>query len=268
MQTVENEIETVHLYVVRENEPKPYTLPPLLCALLCLLGIAALTLYSAQHPYYEHQRLTVPAELLPPKTFRAVAPIIPTGIKTYPATTAHGILTVTNGSVIAQTLPAGLTFISNTGITVITDEAVFVPAGDANGYGWAQVRAHAVESGQRGNLPSYSINSVVGSSIYVRNTSSLSGGRDSYSVTYVRPRDMQTALLQARGILLSKSYGLHYPCVEDQSADRHHMIVAWHCQFIKYTLPPYMHVANVQLLGKQLVLSVWYIPRIQYVRAK
>ncbi len=79
MQTVQDEVETIHLYVVRECEKKPYTLLPLLGALLCLLGIAATTFYSAQHPYYEHQWLSVPAELLPPKTFRAEAPIIPTG---------------------------------------------------------------------------------------------------------------------------------------------------------------------------------------------
>src|SRR6266566_4805870 len=78
MQTVQDEVETIHLYVVRECEKKPYTLLPLLGALLCLLGIAATTFYSAQHPYYEHQWLSVPAELLPPKTFRAEAPIIPT----------------------------------------------------------------------------------------------------------------------------------------------------------------------------------------------
>ena len=52
MQTVEDPpIETIHLYVVREEEKKPYTLLPLLCAFACLLGIVAITLYSAQHPY-------------------------------------------------------------------------------------------------------------------------------------------------------------------------------------------------------------------------
>src|SRR6266699_1271581 len=107
MQTGQDEVETIHLYVVRECEKKPYTLLPLLGALLCLLGIAATTFYSAQHPYYEHQWLSVPAELLPPKTFRAEAPIIPTGVHTSSATIAHGTLTITNGSVISQTLLAG-----------------------------------------------------------------------------------------------------------------------------------------------------------------
>src|SRR5438270_3808493 len=127
MQTVENEVETVHLYVVREHEKKPYTLFPLLCALLCLVAIAALTLYSAEHPYYEHGRLTVPAQLLPLQTFKASAPVIPTGVQFYPATYAHGVLTFTNGSVIGQNVREGFTIDG-----VVTDQTVYVPAGNAD----------------------------------------------------------------------------------------------------------------------------------------
>src|SRR6266568_5834201 len=112
MRVVDDTIETIHLYVVREEEKRPYTVFPLLCALACLLGIVAVTVYSAQHPYYEHEQLAVPAEVLPPQTFTVTQPVIPTGVKTYPATTAEGMLTITNGSVIAQTLPAGLIFVS------------------------------------------------------------------------------------------------------------------------------------------------------------
>src|SRR5947209_6149676 len=98
MQALDEEMETIHLYVVREREKRPYTALTLFCAFLCLLGIAVLTLYSAEHPYYEHERLRVPAILLPLKVFSAEAPIIPTGVKTYPATYAHGFLTFSNGS--------------------------------------------------------------------------------------------------------------------------------------------------------------------------
>ena len=82
---------------------------PSFLAACCLLGIVAVTWYSALHPYYEHKRLTVPAQFLPLKVFRAEAPIIPTGIKTYPATYAHGFLTFSNGSIIGQSVPAGFT---------------------------------------------------------------------------------------------------------------------------------------------------------------
>src|SRR6266516_4675360 len=201
MQTVQDEVETIHLYVVRECEKKPYTLLPLLGALLCLLGIAATTFYSAQHPYYEHQWLSVPAELLPPKTFRAEAPIIPTGVHTYSATTAQGTLTITNGSVISQTLPAGLTFISNSGVSIMTDTAVFVPAGNASSYGFATVAARALISGQQGNIPSYAIDQVEGTSLYIRNLSAFSGGRDAYSVTFITSNDRAVAFSKIRNIL-------------------------------------------------------------------
>src|SRR5437870_2074049 len=110
MYSVDDKLETIHLYVVREEEKRPYTAFPLFCALLCLVGMAAVTFYSAQHPYYEHERLTVPAQYLPLKVFKGEAPIIPTGVKTYPATYAAGTLTLTNGSVLSETLPSGIIF--------------------------------------------------------------------------------------------------------------------------------------------------------------
>jgi Baseplate J-like protein len=263
MQVVENEVETVHLYVVRDHEKKPYTVLPLLCALLCLLGIAAVTFYSAQHPYYEHERLTVPAVALPPKVFTAQAPIIPTGIKTYPATTARGVLTITNGSIISQTLPAGLILMANNGVSVVTDTVFFVPAGSANGYGEATVDAHAVASGKSGNLATLAINRVEGTSLYIRNLSAFTGGKDSRTVTFVTTQDKQAALLQARGLLLSKSTGLHYPCTEKVSGA---MAITWRCQYVSYHVPSYMHVSTVQLTGKQLIISVWYLPPVRQVQ--
>src|SRR2546423_9532202 len=131
MHIVDEPRETVHLYVVKEEPKQSYTLLPLLAAFACLAAIASLTVYSGQHPAYEHQTLIVPAQLLPPQTFTASVKVTPTGVKTYPATTAHGVLTITNGSVITQILPAGFTTVSNSGVSVVTDEAVFVPAGNA-----------------------------------------------------------------------------------------------------------------------------------------
>src|SRR5438874_14524 len=108
MYRVDDKPETIHLYVVREEEKRPNTAFPLFCALLCLLGIVAVTWYSGLSPYYEHKRLTVPATLLPLQVFKAQSPIIPTGVKTYPATYATGVLTLTNGSVLSEALPSGV----------------------------------------------------------------------------------------------------------------------------------------------------------------
>ena len=179
MQTVDDQPETIHLYVVREKAARP----PLLPIFLSVIALSALVAFCALTPYQQPvTRLTirVPAVLLPLKTFTAIAAIIPTGTKVYPATTAHGVLTITNGSVIAQVIPTGFT-VQN----VATDMAVFVPAGSANSDGYATVTEHALTSGKAGNIPAYAIDRVEGSSVYIRNLSAFRGGRDGYSV-YIR----------------------------------------------------------------------------------
>jgi hypothetical protein len=133
MQTVDEQPETIHLYVVREKAPRL----PLLPIILSLLALASLVALSIAVPYQQpvtRAVIRVPAVLLPPKTFTAHIAIVPTGVRTYPATVAHGMLTITNGSIIGQSIPAGFTIQG-----VMTDSAVFVPGGNANGYGWAQV---------------------------------------------------------------------------------------------------------------------------------
>ena len=262
MRIVDEPLETVHLYVVREEPKQPYTVLPLLAACLCLAMIAALAVYSGEHPAYEHTTLIIPVHFLPPQTFQASQPIIPTGVKTYPATTAHGVLTITNGSIISQTLPAGFISVSDIGVSVATDMAVFIPAGAADGYGMATVSAHAVAAGKSGNISAYAIKSVVGSSVYIRNLSPFTGGQDSYSVKYATTQDKQTALLLARDILLGKSTGLHSPCIENHVAGSNSMIVTWRCQFVQ---PPHVNIPNgritgIRLSGKNLLVDVMFVP--------
>jgi len=178
------------------------------------------------------------------------------------------MLTITNGSVIAQILPAGFTAVSNTNVSVVTDSAVYVPAGSADGYGMTTVPAHLLTSGI--NLSTLSVNQTLGTSLYVRNLEPFTGGHPAHTVTFITAQDRQSALLQARGILLSKSSGLHYPCQEiiNSHAVIGRIIVIWRCQYVGYRIPSYMHVSSVQLRGRQLILSVWYVPRVHYVRVK
>ncbi len=244
MQAVENEVETIHLYVVREHDKKPYTLLPLLCALLCLVGIAAVTFYSTEHPYYEHQRLTVPAEFLPPKTFRAEAPITPTGVKTYTATYAQGTLTLTNGSVLSEVLPQGIIF------------------------GVATAPAKALTAGKGGNIATLAINAVYGTALYVRNLTAFRGGRDAYSVKFVTSQDQQIALNQARQMVAVQINGLHYPCRELYLQNALQITVTWDCQFLMYHVPSYMHVTGVRIIGKNLLLDVWFVPRPVHIWVK
>ncbi len=253
MQTVDEKPETIHVYVVREEAARP----PLLPIFLSVIALSALVAVCALTPYQQPvTRLTirVPAVLLPLKTFTVTTAIIPTGVNVYPATTAHGVLTITNGSVIAQVFPAGFT-VQN----VMTDRAAYVPAGSANGYGYAVVPAHALIRGKQGNIPAYAINQVEGSSVYVRNLSAFSGGEDSYSVQVVTLQDRQTAVENARSIVGAHTHGLHYPCREFYLSEPKQITANWRCQFVTYRLPSYMHVTGVRIIGKNLLVAVWFV---------
>jgi hypothetical protein len=264
MQTVDEQPETIHLYVVREEAPKPSLFSIVLSFVALSLVIAIGVLSPNQQPE-QRASLRVPAVLASLKTFRVQVQVVPTGVKTYPATTAHGVLTITNGSVISQTLPASLTFISTSGVSVITDTAVFVPAGNANGYGWATVAAHLATPGI--NLPAHAVNQVLGTYVYVRNLRPFTGGRPAYSVKYATEHDKVDALQRARSLLAAMVSGLHYPCNETYGAAAK-IEVTWHCQMLTYHIAAFYHVTGVKLIGKNLLLTVWFIPRPAHVWVK
>jgi hypothetical protein len=262
MQTIDEKPETIHLYVVREAAPQTSLLPVFL-SLLALFVLVALSIAIPYQQPVTRAVIRVPAVLLPAKTFTATTAIIPTGVKVYPATIAHGVLTITNGSVISQTIPQGFR-LGN----VITDASVFVPAGSANGYGYATVTAHALISGKAGNILAYAINQVQGSSVYIRNLSAFRGGNDSYSIIVVTLHDRQIALANARSNIDAHIHGLHNPCHEFYVSGHKSIIVTWHCQFITYQLPNYMHVTGVTIIGKELLIQVWFVDRPRYTQGK
>lgn len=247
--------ETIHVYYERKPEKRPYTPLPLICALLCLLGIAATALYSFEHPHYEQARLVVPAIALPPRTFTAEAPIIPTGIKTYPATYAHGSLTFSNGSVIGQSVPAGFT-IDN----VSTNYAIYVPPATPDGFGIARVAAHLLIAGT--NLSTLAISEVIGSSLFIRNLSPFTGGHPAYSVKFVTAQDKQSAYITARNLLaVATNNSFHYPCQELWNSNLRFIYITWRCEFATYKVPSYMHVVAAHLSGKSFFVDVVFVTR-------
>ncbi len=251
---VDEQPETLHIYVVREEAPKPQLFPIVLSA----LALFVLVVLSVAVPYQQpvtRVTIRVPAILLPFKTFTATTAIVPTGIKTYPATTAHGILTITNGSVIEQTLPAGLTFMSSSGISIVTDRATYVPPGSADGYGLSTVPAHVLTAGI--NLATLSVDQTLGTSLYVRNLQPFTGGRPAYSMKVVTAQDRQRAIQKTRSVLARVSIGLHYPCNDALTIGKQTVNESWRCQFVTYRLPEFYHVTGIKLVGKNLILNAW-----------
>ena len=261
MQTVDDTPETIHLYVVREAAPRPSLFP----IILSIVALLVLVVLSVAVPYRQPvTRLTISVQAVPLgiKTFTAQAVIIPSGVKTYPATTAQGVLTITNGSVIAQTLPAGLTFVSNSGTSVITNRATYVPPGNADGYGMSTVPAHAVTAGI--NLATLSINQTIGTSLYVRNLQPFTGGRPAYSIKVVTKEDRQLAVYKTRNVLAMLSAGLHYPCNDVLNIGKGTVSEAWRCRFVTYQIANFYHVTGVRIIGKNLILSVWFLEKPVY----
>lgn len=249
---VDDTPETLHIYVVRDEVRRPQ-LYPIFLSVLALASLVALSGLSSYQQPVTRAVIRVPAVLLSLKTFTANITIIPTGVKVYSATTAHGVLTITNGSVISQTVPQGFR-LGN----VITDTSVFVPAGSANGYGYATVSAHSLIRGQPGNIPAYAVNQVEGSSVFIRNIAAFYGGRDSYSVKFVTPQDSQLALMKSRSLLASSVTGLHYPCSEQVSGA---VTVTWRCQMLTYHIPAFYHVTGIKVIGKNILINVWFVAR-------
>ncbi len=263
MQTVDEKPETIHLYVVREEEPRP----PFHPIVLSLIALSLVAVVSIAFPYRQPEQeavIRVPAVFLPLKVLTTSIHIIPTGVKTYPAKTAHGVLTITNGSIISQTLPKGMIIGS-----VVLDYAVFVSAGSANGYGYATASAHALVSGRVGNIPILGINQVEGSSIYIRNLTAFIGGRNSYSVQVETPQDRQAALDAARLILTSETAKIReflvFPCKETTQKKKGILGLSWTCQYVTYHIPPYMRAIHVRLVGKNLFVDVRYVARTRII---
>lgn len=147
---------------------------------------------------------------------------------------------------------------------VATDAAVFVPAGSAAGYGIAYVSAHAVANGSKGNIPTLDIDSVEGSSTYIRNLRPFTGGRDAVSVKFVTPQDRQTALDSARVYLTAQVTRikaiLEHPCSES-TAFGNMLRVTWVCRFAAYPKLPGFHVTGVRIAGKTLLVDVVFAAR-------
>jgi len=239
------------LYIVREGDKRPSPIPVIISvlALSILIAIGVLTPYRQPE---QRASIRVPAVPLFTKTFNTMVKVVPTGITTYPATFAHGVLSISNGSVISQTLPLGFTVTAIDGVEVAIDASVYVPGGNADGYGMATVSAHLLRSGI--NLSTLSINQVIGTSLFIRNLSPFTGGHPAYSVSFASQQDRVRALERARNLLAIEATGLHFPCHETITS-----VLTWHCQFFTYHVPSYLHVTSVTIQGNYLLVDVVFV---------
>lgn len=227
-------------------------------AMMQCLAVALLLVFVLvpDAPVYTVRTLSVPAILLPAQSITVSVPIAATGVKTYPATQAHGSLTISNGGSLTELLQAGFLLTTGSGVEVVTDQGVTIPPGNGQSYGVASVSAHAVEAGSSGNIPAWSVDKTYGTDVFVKNLSAFSGGKDAYSVRYETDQDRQTALASAKERIEAKQpLGLLLkPCVEHMSQQSSQVSITLRCQPVTYHVPAGMQIVGVRVQGTHVVL--------------
>jgi hypothetical protein len=250
--------QVVHLYVVPEEEYRdPIDIKRVINR---ALGLVAMLLLFAIPSGVDISpwSLIVPLEILPVQTLTTTVTIAPTGTNVIPSTNARGTLTVYNGSILVQQLPKGF-IVESAGGEIVTDEAVVIPYGNPPSYGVARVAAHSVSAGQAGNVPALAINATYGTSLYLKNLTSFTGGADGRTEAIATDSDKQAALSSARYKLRTQTnrHMLDHPCGgESVTQSGLSLSVSWSCQFVAYTVSPGLHVLSAQRAGDRVVLEV------------
>src|SRR6266567_5058874 len=128
-----------------------------------------------------------------------------------PAVQAVGTLNFYNSSPRPQTVPAGTVFVSNSGVQVVNDDTVTVPAGTPPAEGIATDTAHAVNGGSQGNIPVLDLSTVscCGTpGIIVRNETAFTDGQDAQTYTYVEQSDIDNATSALATKLTANTQGM------------------------------------------------------------
>lgn len=203
---------------------------------------------------------TIPVtfQVLPPQLLTTTVHLDKTGQRIIPAASATGTLSISNGSILVQRLPAGFIVISSSGVEIVTDAAVTIPASDGVTFGVARVQAHAVVAGQAGNIAPLAINSVIESSLFVRNKEAFTGGEDASTVQYATKADRDSALSLAQEQLKQRVGGrlTNGKCVETADFGESSLMLRWACRFLSYRVPDGAHVLSARRDGTHILLEI------------
>ena len=259
----EEDMQTLHVYLYEEKPPfwTKGRIADGAKGIVALLLIAGLCFISA-NPFYQVQTIRVPAHFTI-QQFKVTRALVPTGKQEYPATRATGMLTIYNGSILTQQLPAHFFLTTTSGREVATSQAVVIPAANLPALGIATVPAYAVLAGSQGNIPPYAIQATYGASLALKNLSAFTGGQDASTKVVVTDTDKTTALEAARAQLaLKQPNGLESsPCTETDSQQALNVTVTWVCQYVTYHVPKGAQVLSVHLSGNSVLLTVRMVMR-------
>jgi hypothetical protein len=156
---------------------------------------ATITIIPAEHTLTATAAIQVQGRQLPLLTLMQSLSAPATGKRHQDATRAAGTITFYNGLLTSQTVAAGTIFTGKDGVQIITDQAAHIPAGNPPSYGQVSVSAHAVLTGQQGNIPAYDINAACcATSVVAKNTRGFTGGASARDFFVVAGEDINTTV--------------------------------------------------------------------------
>ena len=198
MRVVDEPMETLHLYVVPENQ-----LPPngdhlaIFMMIFCSLFLIGIIVLSVLVPAPDHNvefPLAIEGYSLPPVSKTVKITTIATGKQYVPPTTATGMITFYNGAIYTQIIPINTILKGADGVSVITDAQATIPPAEQTippTYGQTSVPAHAVAPGSLGNIQAGDINEACCVTSVIAQNASFHGGRDAYTSTYLSDKDVK-----------------------------------------------------------------------------
>jgi hypothetical protein len=152
--------------------------------------------------------LSLQGRPLGPLTLAQTARVPATGHRHQDAKPARGAITFFNGLLTAQTIAAGTVLTASSGAQVVTERAVFIPAGNPPVYGEATVPAHALLPGPQGNLRAGAIHQACcAPSVVAENLAAFTGGQDARDDTVVTRADLDTAAATLKASLNTAEHG-------------------------------------------------------------
>lgn len=156
-----------------------------------LFGTATVTISPVHKQVVTHATVSLPADQVfshQEKTVTVSGPA--TGHGHQDATYAHGTLTFYNAALSPQTLPAGTLLIGSSGMHILTDSNVTIPAGNFATNGEASVQGHVTTIGSGGNIDAGDVSEpCCRENIFVQ-SAAFWGGQDAQDFSTVREEDV------------------------------------------------------------------------------
>jgi len=130
-----------------------------------------------------------------------------TGTVFQQAMSARGILTWYNLNASAVTLPAGTLITISSYLSIMTDTAVTIPAGQPPTLGEAAGPAHALQTGPQGNVPAHAIHTLCqcgGVNVSVTNLAAFANGKNATTAPVLQQADVDHTIAPVRSTLLQQ----------------------------------------------------------------